>query len=64
MTAPAIRSAGPGKHCDGRGLYVEVTPAGTKRWRWKYRFAGKEKRLSFAVMTTHAPIPAVLEREY
>ena len=27
----------------------EVSPAGGKWWRWKYRFAGKEKRLSFGV---------------
>lgn len=47
LTALAIRNAGPGKHFDGLGLYVEVTPAGAKLWRWKYRFAGKEKRLSF-----------------
>lgn len=31
---------------DGRGLYVEVTPRGGKYWRLKYRFGGKEKRLS------------------
>lgn len=31
---------------DGRGLYLEVAPAGGKWWRWKYRFGGKEKRLS------------------
>jgi hypothetical protein len=34
---------------DGGGLYVEVTPAGGRWWRWKYRFAGKENRLSFGV---------------
>ncbi|WP_431510204.1 tyrosine-type recombinase/integrase [Variovorax sp. DAIF25] len=28
------------------GLYLEVTPAGAKHWRWKYRFDGKEKRLA------------------
>jgi len=32
---------------DAGGLYVEVTPAGGKWWRWKYRAGGKEKRLSF-----------------
>lgn len=32
---------------DGGGLYLEVTARGSKLWRWKYRFAGKEKRLSF-----------------
>lgn len=31
---------------DERGLYLEVTPKGAKRWRFKYRFLGKEKLLS------------------
>ena len=31
---------------DGGGLYQEVSPAGGKLWRWKYRYGGKEKRLS------------------
>lgn len=34
---------------DGGGLYLEVDPAGGKWWRWKYRFQGKEKRLSLGV---------------
>lgn len=39
----------PGKHADGHGLYLEVTPAGAKSWRLKYRIAGKEKRLTFGL---------------
>ncbi|HEL3759483.1 TPA: integrase arm-type DNA-binding domain-containing protein [Stenotrophomonas maltophilia] len=31
---------------DGGGLYLEIAPSGGKLWRWKYRFAGKEKRLA------------------
>lgn len=31
---------------DGGGLYLEVSPSGGKWWRLKYRFAGKEKRVS------------------
>lgn len=31
---------------DGGGLYIEVTKSGSKLWRLKYRFAGKEKRLA------------------
>jgi integrase len=31
---------------DGGGLYLEVSPKGGKWWRFKYRFNGKEKRLS------------------
>src|SRR2546429_7363112 len=34
---------------DSGGLYLEVSPAGGKWWRWKYRFGGKEKRVSFGV---------------
>jgi hypothetical protein len=34
---------------DAGGLYLEVTEAGAKYWRLKYRFAGKEKRLAIGV---------------
>lgn len=34
---------------DGRGLYVEIAPSGGRWWRFKYRFAGKEKRISLGV---------------
>jgi integrase len=39
----------PGKHFDGAGLYLELTKAGGKYWRLKYRHGGKEKKLSFGV---------------
>ena len=39
----------PGKHFDGAGLYLEVTAAGGRDWRQKYRHGGKEKRLAFGV---------------
>jgi hypothetical protein len=39
----------PYKLADGAGLYLEVDPAGGKYWRLKYRFAGKEKRISLGV---------------
>ena len=31
---------------DSGGLYLEVSPTGSKRWFWKYRLAGLEKRLA------------------
>ena len=31
---------------DERGLYLEISPSGGKWWRYKYRYNGKEKRLS------------------
>jgi integrase len=39
----------PAKLFDGGGLYLEVAPAGGKWWRLKYRFDGKEKRISLGV---------------
>lgn len=32
---------------DGGGLFLLVTPSGGKLWRFKYRFDGKAKKLSF-----------------
>jgi integrase len=53
LTDTAIRRVKPQaravKLFDGGGLYLEVNPAGGKWWRWKYRFGGKEKRLSLGV---------------
>jgi len=34
---------------DGRGMYIEITPKGGKWWRFKYRFAGKERRMSLGI---------------
>ena len=34
------------RFADAGGLYLEVSAAGTKAWRWKYRVAGVEKRLT------------------
>lgn len=31
---------------DSGGLYLEVSPSGSKRWFWKYRKQGKEGRLA------------------
>ena len=34
---------------DRRGPYLEIAPTGSRWWRFKYRFAGKEKRISLGV---------------
>lgn len=51
LTNLEIKSAKPKEKAyrlyDSGGLYLEVSPSGGKLWRMKYRFAGKEKRLSF-----------------
>ncbi|ANK48800.1 tyrosine-type recombinase/integrase [Klebsiella pneumoniae] len=37
------------KLADGAGLYLEVVPSGSRYWRMKYRFNGKEKHMAFGV---------------
>lgn len=34
------------RYADASGLYLEVAATGSKRWFWKYRHGGKEKRLA------------------
>ena len=38
-----------GKHSDGGGLFIQVTQTGSKLWRLKYRFVGREKIFSLGV---------------
>ncbi|MBI2066816.1 MAG: integrase arm-type DNA-binding domain-containing protein [Deltaproteobacteria bacterium] len=56
LTDTAIRNCCPPEKTvrlfDGGGLYLEVAPSGGKWWRLKYRFDGKEKRLSLGVYPT------------
>ena len=58
LTDSAIKAAKPKektfKLTDGQGLYLDVKPTGSKLWRFKYRFNGKEMTpLSFG------PYPAL-----
>jgi hypothetical protein len=41
--------AKPYKITDGEGLFLLVTPSGSKYWRLKYHFLGKEKLLALGV---------------
>lgn len=53
LSDPKVKKAKPEtkpyKMADGGGMYVEVMPNGSKYWRLKYRYAGKEKRLALGV---------------
>jgi integrase len=50
LTALKVKNARPAAKIrrlfDGAGLYLEISPKGGKWWRYKYRYAGKEKRIS------------------
>jgi hypothetical protein len=51
LTDTKVRKSKPAekdiKLFDGGGLFLLITPSGGKLWHFKYRFAGKEKKLSF-----------------
>lgn len=53
LSDAAVRAAKPGakayKLADAGGLFLWVQPSGGKWWRYKYRFAGKEKLLAIGI---------------
>src|SRR5579883_2467067 len=50
LTDTAVRNAKPEskpfKIYDRDGLFLLVNPGGSKLWRWRYRFDGKEKLMA------------------
>lgn len=56
LTDKKIRSLKPAdkpyKVSDSGGLYLEITPNGSKLWRFKYRFNGKSKKLALGAYPT------------
>lgn len=67
LTDTAIRKAKSGEKpirlFDGGGLYLEISPAGGKLWRLKYRFDGKEKLLALGVYPAVALATARQKRD-
>jgi len=51
LTALGVRQAKPRnkpyKLFDERGLFLLISPSSSKIWRFKYRYCGKEKQISF-----------------
>jgi integrase len=68
LSDTAVRKAKPQakpyKMADGGGMYLEVMPNGSKYWRLKYRYGGKEKRLAFGVYPDISLADARGRREY
>ena len=56
MPDTTLRNAKPGekqiKLFDGHGLFLLIAPSGTKAWRLKYSFHGKEKLISLGLYPT------------
>ncbi|MFX1766383.1 integrase family protein [Paraburkholderia sp. A1RI-2L] len=67
LTDVAVRKAKPREKsyrlADGQGMYLEVMPNGSKYWRLKYRFDGKEKRMALGVYPTISILAARKARD-
>ena len=51
----------PGRHGDGGGLYLSVTPSGAKRWTFLYKIAGKQHELFLGGIHTISLMEARIE---
>jgi len=67
LSETQVRNAKPApkdvKIFDGGGLFLLVTPSGGKLWQFKYRFGGKEKKLSFGAYPAITLVEARQRRE-
>ena len=45
LSARKVETAGPGRHGDGRGLFLYVKPAGTRSWVLRYQSQGRRHDL-------------------
>ena len=41
LSARGVVTAKPGRHSDGGGLYLVVSPTGTKKWVYRFTFSGR-----------------------
>jgi len=59
----AVASEKPIKLSDGFGLHLLVKPGGSKLWRFRYRFCGRENMLAFGAFHTVTLAQARTKRE-
>lgn len=45
LSAQKIKAAKPGRHGDGRGLFLYVKPSGTRSWMLRYQVQGRRRDL-------------------
>lgn len=65
LTDTKVKNARPTdrryKMADGRGLFLEVRPTGTKTWRMRYQVAGKERKL---VLGQYPAVTLAMARDF
>lgn len=49
LNARKVESAGPGRLCDGQGLWLAVSPTGFKRWLYRFTLNGKTSEVALGL---------------
>lgn len=62
LTVKEVRNAKPGRHSDGKGLYLLVKPSGSMSWVLRVQYQGKRKDFGIGSVTLD-PIPTTLPIE-
>ncbi len=60
LSASSLRSAPPGRHADGNGLYLFVQPSGTRSWIQRLVIRGRRRELGLGPL---ALVPLAEARE-
>ena len=60
LSAAFVRSAPPGRHADGNGLYLFVQPSGTRSWVQRLVIRGRRRELGLGAATL---VPLAKARE-
>ena len=60
LNARRVAAAKAGKHSDGDGLILVVTPAGSKRWIYRYQIRGRRRDMGLG---SHPPVTLAEARE-
>ncbi|MEK4035337.1 Arm DNA-binding domain-containing protein [Methylocystis sp. IM3] len=40
-----VRTAGPGRHGDGKGLWLNVSPTGSRTWEFRFQIANRSRTM-------------------
>ena len=50
LSASFVRTAVPGRHADGNGLYLFVQPSGTRSWIQRLVVRGRRRQVAVTVL--------------
>jgi hypothetical protein len=61
LSARAVRAiAKPGRHADGRNLYLDLTATGVRSWVFLYKFGGRQREMGLGSLDA---VPLARARE-